>query len=123
MGRDIAPVIATNFKITEFKSQDGSKLIILNADLVNRLQKLRSRLGKPIIINSGYRSEAHNKKVGGASKSYHLTGDAADISIKGMKVPDIAKAAEAVGFTGIIQYPKQNFVHVDVRRTPYQASV
>ena len=33
----------------------------------------------PIIINSGYRSEAVNRKVGGVSNSQHLVGQAADI--------------------------------------------
>ena len=35
----------------------------------------------PIIINSGYRSEAVNKAVGGAKGSNHLTGCAADIRV------------------------------------------
>ena len=39
----------------------------------------------PIIINSGYRSEAVNKAVGGAPNSNHLTGCAADIRVAGME--------------------------------------
>ena len=39
----------------------------------------------PIIINSGYRSEAVNKAVGGVSGSNHLTGCAADIRVYGME--------------------------------------
>ena len=39
----------------------------------------------PIIINSGYRSEAVNKAVGGVSGSNHLTGCAADIRVAGME--------------------------------------
>ena len=38
---------------------------------------------EPIIINSGYRSEAVNKAVGGAKGSNHLTGCAVDIRCKG----------------------------------------
>lgn len=37
----------------------------------------------PIIINSGYRSEAVNKAVGGVSGSNHLTGCAVDIHVLG----------------------------------------
>ena len=40
---------------------------------------------EPIIINSGYRSEAVNKAVGGVSGSNHLTGCAADIRVYGME--------------------------------------
>ena len=39
----------------------------------------------PIVINSGYRSEAVNKAVGGAKGSNHLTGCAADIRVAGME--------------------------------------
>ena len=39
----------------------------------------------PIFINSGYRSEAVNKAVGGAKGSNHLTGCAADIRVAGME--------------------------------------
>ena len=37
----------------------------------------------PIIINSGYRSEAVNKAVGGVAGSNHLTGCAVDIHVLG----------------------------------------
>ena len=43
------------------------------------LQPLRDKIGKPIIINSGYRCPAVNARVGGADKSAHLYGRAADI--------------------------------------------
>jgi len=39
----------------------------------------------PIIINSGYRSEAVNRAVGGALNSNHLTGCAVDIHVSGME--------------------------------------
>ena len=39
----------------------------------------------PIIINSGYRSEAVNKAVGGVATSNHLTGCAVDIHVSDMK--------------------------------------
>jgi hypothetical protein len=39
----------------------------------------------PIIINTGYRSEAVNKAVGGVKGSNHLTGCAADIRVAGME--------------------------------------
>lgn len=47
------------------------------------LQPLRSSIGKPLKINSGYRSPALNRAVGGVSNSQHMTGQAVDISIQG----------------------------------------
>jgi len=39
----------------------------------------------PIVINSGYRSEEVNKRVGGSPTSNHLTGCAADIKVFGIE--------------------------------------
>ena len=59
-----------------------SDLTIKNLILLveNILDPLREAYGKPIRVNSGYRSIALNKAVGGASSSQHMTGQAADIS-------------------------------------------
>ena len=46
----------------------------------------RGKMGdEPIIINSGYRSEAVNKAVGGVKGSNHLTGCAVDIHVQDME--------------------------------------
>ena len=42
------------------------------------LEDVRSFLGHPIIIRSGYRSPALNKAIGGATHSAHMAGAAAD---------------------------------------------
>ena len=39
----------------------------------------------PILINSGYRSQAVNRAVGGVTTSNHLTGCAADIRVSGIE--------------------------------------
>lgn len=43
------------------------------------LDPLREWYGKPIYVNSGYRSEVLNKAVGGSKSSQHLLGQAVDI--------------------------------------------
>lgn len=45
------------------------------------LQPLRDEIGWPIRVNSGYRSQTLNERVGGSATSQHLLGEAADISI------------------------------------------
>ena len=39
------------------------------------LDPVREQLGKPIVVNSGYRCEKHNKDVGGVRNSQHLRGE------------------------------------------------
>ena len=46
---------------------------------IERLDEIREKYGKPIIITSGYRCKELNKKVGGKSNSFHLKGLAADL--------------------------------------------
>lgn len=43
------------------------------------LDPARERLGAPIYVNSGYRNCAVNRLVGGARRSYHLQGRAAEL--------------------------------------------
>ena len=43
------------------------------------------RSSLPIVINSGYRSEAVNRAIGGVKGSNHLTGCAVDIRVDGME--------------------------------------
>ena len=45
------------------------------------LEPLRVWLGKPVVINSGYRCSQLNHLVGGVSNSQHQTGEAADIRL------------------------------------------
>lgn len=52
----------------------------LHALVDNILDPLREALGKPLYVNSGYRSLALNKAVGGAATSQHVTGQAVDIT-------------------------------------------
>ena len=81
---------------TSAKTQDGNIPSHVHIENLKRLcgwlEMLRSEWNKrygegddPIVINSGYRSEAVNKAVGGVSGSNHLTGCAADIRVAGIE--------------------------------------
>ena len=59
-----------------------SELIPLLRNLCEKvLEPLRQHVGEPVIISSGYRCRELNRRVGGASNSQHLTGEAADICV------------------------------------------
>ena len=60
----------------EVSSQQLSNLMLLCRYV---LEPLRKRFGQPIYVNSGYRTQELNRAVGGAVKSFHLYGRAADI--------------------------------------------
>lgn len=51
----------------------------LKALFANVIEPLRIAYGRPLQINSGYRSPAVNKAVGGVATSQHTTGQACDI--------------------------------------------
>ena len=51
-------------------------------DLIGHLlDPLREAWGGPVVVNSGYRSPALNAAVGGAPRSRHMYGEAADITV------------------------------------------
>ena len=58
------------------KEQAANMMALVN----NVLDPLREAYGKPIRVNSGFRCEKLNKKVGGSKTSDHLHGMAADIT-------------------------------------------
>ena len=79
----------------------------------------------PVIINSGYRSEAVNKAVGGAKGSNHLTGCAADIRVAGMEqalryaviLLDISDERQRVG-DGTSGMSREDFDELLLERSP-----
>ena len=82
----------------------------LRQDFVN----LQRQWGSRIPVTSGYRSEAHNRAVGGAEKSQHLSGNALDLDVSGMSLPErreLIRLASEMGFTGIGVY--DNSIHLD----------
>lgn len=91
----------------------GTGKILINGDALDRLQALRLALGKPMVVNSAYRSPEHNRNVGGAKASKHMDGIAFDISMAGHDPVAFIAAARRAGFKGIGTYPKSNFVHID----------
>lgn len=56
---------------------------------VDILQPLRDEVG-PIVVTSGYRCLALNRAIGGAERSQHMSGQAADIIVPGWTPMDVA---------------------------------
>ena len=109
--------LSTNFIVSEFKCKDGSDTILVDTELIDLLQKIRTHFNKPVTINSAYRNATYNKKIGGATSSQHVYGTAADIVVKDTKPEVVAQYVEFLmpKKGGIGLYP--TFTHVDVRAT------
>ena len=107
--------LAAHFTVSEFASKDGADEVKIDLLLVQHLETIRQHFGKPVTVNSGYRTPAHNAAVGGVKDSYHVKGMAADIVVQGVKSKDVAQYAESLKIGGIGWYEKSNFVHIDTR--------
>lgn len=92
----------------------GTGAIKIKTEAMDKLQSLRNRLGKPLIVRSGYRSPSHNLAVGGAPASKHMQGTAFDIAMSNHDPVAFAEAARAVGFLGFGTYPRSGFMHIDL---------
>ncbi len=105
------------FKISEFDSPDDplSGALMMEEELIDKLNVARSMAGRPFVITSGYRTKDHNKLVGGKPGSSHIHGLAADIEVKTSRDRFfILKALLKAGFERI--GVGKDFIHVDVDR-------
>jgi len=115
LARNGADKVAAHFRVREFACQDGSDVVFIAPALAEVLEQIRVHFGKPVTVNSGYRTVNHNKKVSGSATSQHLYGMAADIVVAGVAPAKVAAYAETLlkstGGIGIYS----GFTHIDVR--------
>ena len=119
-----------NFKIDEFKCKGNLRGcncempddVYKNIqELAENLQIIRDELQEPIKINSAYRCENHNRRIGGTSKSQHVKGKAADIVVKNLTPDEVANALDNLQQGGFIKSGGlgryDTFTHIDIRGT------
>ena len=87
--------------------------------LITKLEEVRSLLGSPMLISSGYRCAALNKLVGGSASSFHTKGLAVDFTCPGYgNTADVVKAIYNSGIEYdqlILEYPnkgQRSWVHI-----------
>ena len=124
--------LSPHFTITEFiKSQTAERkgienmpndkhVVAMMALCTNVLEPLREHFGKPIMINSGYRSAALCRAIGSKSTSQHCIGQGADIEIPGVSNAELAQyIADSMEYDQLIlecyersKGPSSGWVHV-----------
>lgn len=123
--------MAIYFTIKEMTKSQTAELYHINntptEKIIGNLKKVmyildlvRTYMGKPILINSGYRCEKLNEMVGGVQKSMHTKGLAADFRTK--EKEDLSKMFEFLKknqkefkIIELIKYT--NFIHMGVSET------
>ena len=120
-------MVLNYFNFQEFDSPDeiGSGMPIeqggkMDKEFLFKLDEARMMAGTPFKITSGYRTEAHNKKVGGVKGSSHTKWCAVDIAVNsGLQRSTIVCALVKAGFTRLgIAKP---FIHVDLDKEKQQS--
>lgn len=102
-----------HFTYSEFDSPDepGSGKN-MSRTFLNRLDSSRDMCYFPFVITSGFRTKAHNNKVGGVDSSAHTRGYAADIACnQSHQRYDLIRSLISAGFNRI--GIASNFIHVD----------
>ncbi|MBT8200505.1 MAG: hypothetical protein KJO36_08300 [Acidimicrobiia bacterium] len=72
------PRLSDHFTVGEARSK-GNGTCYVRSELINALEDMRSVIGTPLPVHSMYRDPAHNKAVGGTTRSLHMFGLAADL--------------------------------------------
>ena len=117
----LAELTATSHR--QFDNTPNEKELANLQKLAEFLEEVKTLLdGKPIMINSAFRSKQVNDSVGSKDTSQHRLGCAADIRVPGMKPREVVEACIAgrIGFDQII-LEFASWTHISVPNTPEAA--
>ena len=119
--------LSPNFSLEELTRSEAAKARGLSngpmpSHLVNLqrlagvLEQVRSLVGKPVIVTSGYRSPPVNRAVGGVPNSAHALGYAADIRVDGMTAAELARRIRdsSIRYDQLILESGRRIVHLSV---------
>jgi len=82
--------------------------------LAETLEEVRALFNLPLVVTSGFRSEAVNKKVGGSKTSAHAYGCAADFTVKGKSVREVCEAIKKSGIKFDQLIDEGTWIHLSV---------
>jgi zinc D-Ala-D-Ala carboxypeptidase len=107
---------SAHFSAAELTCKCGCKGNKMQAEFLERLELLRKRYGKPMVLTSAYRCPSYNVVVSSSGpKGPHTTGRAIDVRVRGAEAYVLLVLALECGFTGIgvAQKGASRFLHLD----------
>ena len=115
--------LTKNFWLSEFHCNDGTPVhdwLVPNViELAKNLQIIRDEIGAPLYINSAFRTETYNKKVGGSTRSQHKLAKAADLVCPEFSPERLYKFIDSLMIGGFIKNGGlgryNTFTHYDIR--------
>lgn len=108
--------VSKYFSEAEMRCKCGCGRADMSPGFMFKLDSLRERYGKPLIVTSGFRCAEHNLKVSETgSAGPHTTGRAVDFAVGGPDAIRLLSLALAGGFNGfgINQKGASRFIHLD----------
>lgn len=97
------------------KQRESVDVACLKPGLVGILKTVERHFGKKLIVTSGFRSPAYNRKVNGAKRSQHMYCAAADVQVPGVSKWELAKYVRSMpGRGGVGTYCHTASVHIDI---------
>ncbi len=106
-----------NFSRAELRCKCGrcdSTGAEMDPTFMDKLQQLRVRFGKPMVLSSAYRCPAHPVEARKAQPGEHCTGKAVDVAITGADAVTLLQLALELGFAriGVQQKGSGRFIHL-----------
>lgn len=96
------------------KQRETVDTACLKPKLVRMLKQVEAHFGKRLIVTSGYRSPAYNKKVRGAEKSQHMYCAAVDVQMPGVHKFELARYVRAMPGRGGVGTYCHSSIHIDI---------
>lgn len=100
-------------------SNESCTMTLVNEDLIEAFEAIRTALGAKIVVTSGYRCQLHNSKQAGHSQtSRHCAGMAIDFAnigkIATMTYDQVKEMADKAGFNSMYFNKEKNFYHFQI---------
>lgn len=105
--------IADEFKI---KNQPNQNQLICGMQIADKMQEIRNFFKLPIMVNSGFRCQAVNTKVGGSKNSLHMQFLACDFNVDDLEPHEVVADLKNSGISIDKCFVERGCVHVQIQQ-------